>query len=315
MLSFSTCWNSSRHREGGPMLQEILDLGFDAVELSHGIRVSLVGGIQQYYDAGKVRISSLHNFCPLPLEVQGSSPDCYEFTSHRPFDQRRAVKLSCQTIDFAHRLGAGFVVLHLGRVAMSSVTRKLGELAKEGKMESREFVKLKIAAVKERESKGPAYLERVKACLMPIVEHAAKKNINLGIEGRFGYEEVPSELELPVLLDEIDAPHVGYWHDFGHIQVKENLEFLSHYEWLKFIRHRLFGCHLHDCTWPTGDHRVPFTGSIDYDRLIALLPENCLFVWELNPRATAEEIQLGLARWKEKFGAKTVAPDTAAAAQ
>ncbi len=295
------------------MLQEILDLGFENVELSHGIRVSLVGGIQDYVDRGKVRISSLHNFCPLPLEVQGSSPDCYEFTSHRPFDQRRAVKLSCQTIDFAQRLGAPFVVLHLGRVAMNPVTRQLGELAREGLMDSREFVKLKIAAVKEREKKGPAFIQRVKTCLMPIVEHAAKRNIRLGIEGRFGYEEVPSEIELPMLLDELDSPHVGYWHDFGHIQVKENLAFLSHYEWLKFIRNRLVGCHLHDCIWPTTDHRVPFAGAIDYDRLLSLLPENCLFVWELNPRATAEEIQSSLARWQEKFGPKSALADGAGA--
>ena len=88
--------------------------GFDFVELSHGVRVSLVGGIQEVVNQGEVRISSLHNFCPLPLEVQGASPDCYEFTSHRPFDQQRAVKLSLQTIDFASRLGAGVVVLHLG---------------------------------------------------------------------------------------------------------------------------------------------------------------------------------------------------------
>ena len=72
MLSFSTCWNSSRHTDGAPMIQEILDLGFENVELSHGIRISLAGGIQQMYDQGKVRISSLHNFCPLPMKVQVS---------------------------------------------------------------------------------------------------------------------------------------------------------------------------------------------------------------------------------------------------
>ena len=303
MLSFSTCWNSSRHTDGAPMIQEILDLGFENVELSHGIRISLAGGIQGMYDQGKVRISSLHNFCPLPMEVQGSSPDCYEFTSHRPFDQRRAVKLTIQTIDFAHRLGAGLVVLHLGRVAMGPVTRQLARLAKDGKFLDREFVRLKIAAVKEREARGPAYLARVKECLKPIVEHAANKNINLGIEGRFGYEEVPSERELPGLLEELNAPHVGYWHDFGHLQVKNNLRFVDHYEWLKSIRHRLFGCHLHDCEWPSTDHRVPFAGGIDYDRLISLLPPNCLFVWELNPRMKAEDIRAALARWREKFGA------------
>ena len=283
------------------MIREILGLGFGHVELSHGVRVSLVGGIQDVVQAGEARISSLHNFCPLPLEIQGASPDCYEFTSHRPFDQRRAVKLSLQTIDFAQRLGAPFVVMHLGRVAMTPVTRRLADLARAGQVHSREFVRLKIAAVKEREARGPAFLARVKTCLAPIIEHAAKRNVNLGFEGRYGYEEVPSERELPALLDEINAPHVGYWHDFGHIQTKENLGFLDHYEWLKSIRHRLFGCHLHDCQWPARDHRVPFAGAIDYARLIPLLPENCLFTWELSPGAKPEEIQAGLARWKERF--------------
>lgn len=283
------------------MLQEIVDLGFDAVELSHGIRVSLVGGIQQFVEKGGVRVSSLHNFCPLPLEVQGSSPDCYEFTSHRPFDRQRAVKLTCQTIDFAQRLGAGLVVLHLGRVNMRPVTQKLAQLAKSGQMLSREFVRLKVAAVQEREAKAPGYLQRVKDCLQRIVEHAANRNINLGIESRFGYEELPTEREVPGLLDEINAPHVGYWHDFGHIQVKNNLRFVDHYEWLRSIRHRLFGCHLHDTQWPNVDHRVPFAGGIEYDRLIPLLPEQCLFVWELSPRMKAEDIQAAHARWRERF--------------
>lgn len=283
------------------MLQEIVDLGFDNIELSHGIRVSLIGGIQQFVEKGGARITSLHNFCPLPLEVSGASPDCYEFTSHRPFDRQRAVKLTCQTIDFAQRLGAGLVVLHLGRVNMRPVTQQLAKLAKAGQMLSREFVKLKVAAVREREAKAPVYLTRVKDCLKRIVEHAGNKNIQLGIEGRFGYEEVPTEREAPALLDELNAPHVGYWHDFGHIQVKANLNFVDHYEWLRAIRGRLFGCHLHDTQWPSTDHRVPFAGGIDYDRLIPLLPENCLFVWELNPRMKAEDIQAAHARWKEKF--------------
>ena len=69
MLSFSTCWNSSRHTDGDVMLREIKELGFDEVELGHGIRISLMPGIQQMYDAGKVKFTSLHNFCPLPVEV------------------------------------------------------------------------------------------------------------------------------------------------------------------------------------------------------------------------------------------------------
>ena len=171
----------------------------------------------------------MHNFCPLPLEIQGASPDCYEFTSHRPFDQRRAVKLSLQTIDFAQRLGAaGLVVLHLGTGPHESASRaNWPSMAREGAGWGRaSSSNSRSTPMRERESKGPPlYLERVKTCLAPIIEHAAKRNVLLGIEGRFGYEEMPSERELPALLDEINAPHVGYWHDFGHIQVKHNLGF------------------------------------------------------------------------------------------
>ena len=51
------------------MLREIRDLGFDYAELSHGIRISLLPGIFEAVDAGEIKISSLHNFCPLPMGV------------------------------------------------------------------------------------------------------------------------------------------------------------------------------------------------------------------------------------------------------
>jgi hypothetical protein len=56
MLSFSTCWNSSRHTAGNEMLREIKNkLGFDLIELGHGIRISLMPGVQKMFDAGEVR--------------------------------------------------------------------------------------------------------------------------------------------------------------------------------------------------------------------------------------------------------------------
>ena len=46
------------------MLREIRELGFEHVELSHGTRISLLPGILEAVDAGEIRVSSLHNFCP-----------------------------------------------------------------------------------------------------------------------------------------------------------------------------------------------------------------------------------------------------------
>jgi sugar phosphate isomerase/epimerase len=303
MIAFSTCWNSSRHTAGDAMLSEIKNqLGFDLIELGHGIRLSLMPGIQKIFEAGLVRFSSLHNFCPLPVEVMGASPDCYTFSARSAAERERAVKQTLQTIDFAERLGAPFVVLHCGRIPIPPVTDPLIALAKAGKMFSREYVRRKVAAVAKREENSAFYLARVKECLQPIIAHAAAKNIRLGIEGRRGYEEIPSERELPALLDELASPQVGYWHDFGHLQIKENLGFLDHAEWLRTIGPRTLGCHVQDCIWPAQDHQPPFAGDIDLEKLVPLLPPTCLFVWEMSPRKTAAEISHSVTVWKERFG-------------
>ena len=285
------------------MLREIVDLGFKRVELGHGIRISLMPGIQKMYDDGKVKFSSLHNFCPLPVEVLGASPDCYQFSAAYGKERERAVKQTLQTIDFAQRLGAPFVVMHLGEVPMKSVTDSLIKLARHGKLLSRQYVRQKIRAVKKREAAAQPYLERARDCLKRVVDYAASKNVKLGVEGRRGYEEIPSERELPALLEEINSPQLGYWHDFGHIQIKENLAFVDHAEWLRQIGPRTFGCHVQDCIWPAQDHQPPFSGDVDLAKLVPLLPRNCVFVWEMSPRKTAEEIQRSVEIWKKHFGA------------
>jgi sugar phosphate isomerase/epimerase len=302
VIAFSTCWNSHRHTDGEEMLQEILELGFDRAELGHGIRLSLMPGVQKMFEAGTIKFSSLHNFCPLPVEVLGASPDCYQFSSPSASERERAVKQTFQTIDFAERFGAPFVVLHLGEVRMRSATDALIALAKKGKLLSKKYVREKIKAVEKREAAAAPYLERVKNCLKRIVDYAAAKNVRLGVEGRRGYEEIPSERELPRLLEEMNSPQLGYWHDFGHIQIKENLEFLDHGEWLRKIGPRTFGCHVQDCIWPAQDHQPPFAGDVDLINLVPLLPRDCAWVWEMSPRKTADEIKRSVEIWKKHFG-------------
>jgi sugar phosphate isomerase/epimerase len=302
MLSFSTCWNSGRHTEGDAMLREIKDLGFDLIELGHGIRLSLMPGIQEMFDAGEVRFSSLHNFCPLPVEVMTASPDCYLLSAAYAKERDRAIKQTLQTIDFAQRLEAPFVVLHLGEVPIGPVTDKLIKLANEGKLLSREYVRKKVQAVKKREAAAPPYLARAKDALRRIADYAGEKKIKLGVEGRRGYEEIPSEREFPALFDELNSPVLGYWHDLGHIQIKENLCFLDHAEWLKTMAPRTFGCHVQDCIWPAKDHQLPFAGEVDLEKLVPLLPPDCAMVWELSPRKTTADIRQSLTTWKERFG-------------
>ena len=302
MIAFSTFWNANRHTSGEEMLLEIKALGFDLIELGHGIRISLLPGIQKMFDAGEVHFSSLHNFCPLPVEAVTASPDCYQMSALDKSERDRAVKQTLQTIDLASRLRAPFVIVHLGSVAMNAITDDLIALAQKGELLSRRYVRKKIAGVRKREERAAGALGRVKECLRPIVAYAAANNVRLGIEARRSYEEIPSERELPKLLEEIAAPHVGYWHDMGHVQIKENLGFLDHAAWLQTIAPQTFGCHMQDVKWPAQDHQPPFLGDMRLEPLIHILPPDCQIVWELSPRRSAEEVARSRAIWKERFG-------------
>src|SRR5262249_16224283 len=113
MYSLSTCWNSHRHSDGRAMLREIRDLGFEFAELSNGTRISLLPGILEGVDAGEIKISSLHNFCPLPMGVNNSAPNLYQFSAERPRERELAHRYTLKTIEMAERLKASVVVLHL----------------------------------------------------------------------------------------------------------------------------------------------------------------------------------------------------------
>src|SRR5579864_9495961 len=132
MYSLSTCWNSHRHSDGRAMLREIRDLGFEYAELSHGTRISLLPGIMDAVDGGEIKISSVHNFCPLPMGVNHSAPNLYQFSAERPRERELAARYTLKTLEFASRVKAPVVVLHLGSIDMKNYTDKLLDMVARG---------------------------------------------------------------------------------------------------------------------------------------------------------------------------------------
>lgn len=283
-------------------MREILDLGFDTIELGHGLKSPVVQEILEARSSLKFNVSSLHNFCPLPPEIMVDQPDCYEFTSHRQSDRERAMRLTLQTIDMAERFEARNVVIHSGRIRTLKLTEDLRDLVEDGKFLSKEFARAKVEAVQKRESVGEVYIQRALECLVEIADYASKKGIRIGIENREYYEAMPSEREFSNFLQRLDASNAGYWHDFGHAQIKHNLALLDHAEWLDRIGSKAIGAHVHDVNGPFEDHRAPFTGEINFGELVPKLSKNSLFVFELHPRVPREEIIVAAQRWKTLFG-------------
>ncbi len=303
MLSFSTSWLSPRHSEGHDISQEARELGFEYIEVSHGTKITQLPGLLDAVNAGEIKISSLHNFCPAPVEVMIDAPDAFEFTSPRAWERERAISLTKKTIEMATRFRTDLVVIHIGSVPMKSITQELEQIVSEGGLYSRKFTELKLKLVAAREKASREHLDRVRAALAQLLPECEKHRVRLGIETRSHYEQIPNQREMSVLLQEYrDCPWIGSWHDFGHVQRQANLALLDHEIYLREIAPHLLGCHVHDVQWPARDHRTPLSaGGVAFEKLLPHLPPGVPLIWELAPSQKREQIIEALAAWKKAF--------------
>ena len=298
-LSLSTCWCSARHTDGYEMVEEIVGLGFKRIELSHGVRISLVPGILQAVAEGLVEISSVHNFCPLPRSVQHAAPNLYQPSAVDSRELNLWRRYTEQTLDFAVSVGARHVVMHSG-----STWYFFG--SPEGKFEhwidqsglkavdfldSAQFKKRCDRAMKRVRKASRSAMQQIHASYNAVIPLAKERGICLCLENREGLEEMPLDAEYADFIKELPEPeHVGYWHDSGHAQIKHQFGLLDHREHLAAMADRLVGFHLHDVTESGRDHQVPGTGTIDFQMLAEFVRPEHVLVLELSPRLTAEQV-------------------------
>ena len=304
MYSMSSCWNSHRHTDGRAMLREIRDLGFDYAELSHGIRISLLPGVLEAVDAGEIKISSLHNFCPLPMGVEHANPNIFKFSADHPRERENAFKHTIRTLDTAVRVNAPLVVLHLGSVDMKEYTDKLVDLVGEGKKGTAKYDKLCEEVIHKREEKKDRAVGYVYEVLRRLIPEAESRGVKLGIENREALEEIPFESDYMFFFKEFTSPSVVYWHDTGHAQIKENLGFIHHFLHLDSMQDRLYGFHVHDVQFPGRDHRPPGTGTVDWASLKPVVKPEHLKVFEFSPSLKTEEVKAGVAHLKGVWGSE-----------
>lgn len=284
------------------MLQEIASLGFEYAELSHGIRISLLPGIFQAVDEGIIKISTLHNFCPLPMGVSHAAPNIYLFSSPNQRERENAYRHSIKTLETAERLNAKLVVLHMGMVEMKEYTDKLVEMIGEGKRDTSKYHKLCLELQEKREEKKEKYYLLSYDMLSRILEKAEAVGLLLGIENREALEEIPFDHDFDLFFKEFTSPNIRYWHDTGHAQIKENLGFINHVVQLENYSSRLAGFHIHDVEFPGKDHRSPGSGMIDFASIKPFVKPEHLKVFEFSPSLTMEQAVAGIRHIKNLWG-------------
>ena len=302
MYSFSSCWNSHRHTDGRTMLREIRDLGFEYAELSHGTRISLLPGAIEAVEAGEIKISTLHNFCPLPIGVNNSAPNIYRLSAEKQAERENAYKYTRKTIETAARLKAPLVVLHYGSMEMKDYTDKLLDMVARGEKESPKYQKLCEDIMIKREAIKEPYIDRANELIRRVLPLAEEFGVKLGIENREAIEELPLEPDYTLLFKALNSPNVVYWHDTGHAQIKENLGFIHHAFHLESQKNKLAGFHIHDVQFPGRDHCAPGTGMIDFAALKPMVKPEHIKVFEFSPSLTVDEVKKGVAHVKGIWG-------------
>ena len=284
------------------MLRELRDLGFEYAELSHGVRISLLPGVIEAVDAGEIKISTLHNFCPLPIGVNHAAPNLFKFSSTDTRERENAFRHSMKTIETAARLNAPLVVLHMGEIEMKEYTDKLIDMVASGAKETPKYQRLCEEVDAKREQKKEKCLELAYDMLRRLIEEAARRGIQLGIENREALEEIPLDSDFQFFFREFANPTVRYWHDTGHAQIKENLGFIHHAMHLESLAPHLAGFHVHDVQFPARDHCPPGSGTVDFAALKPFVRPEHIKVFEFNPGVPVEALQAGIAHLKSIWG-------------
>jgi sugar phosphate isomerase/epimerase len=281
------------------MLKEMAALGFEYVELSHGIRITLVPGIIRAVDEGIVKISSTHNFCPLPTGVVQAAPNLFEpsATEHREHDQW--LRHTKRTIDFAAQVKARAVVCHLGSVTFfwfnpaRNIRNYLRDHADAGRTPAdKAYHSLVRKSLTKLRKRMPRFWEQVKSSISEILDHAQQKGVKLGFENREKFEELPLDSDYVQFLAGFpaDAP-VGYWHDTGHADIKEGMGLLNHRQHLQALAPRTIGWHLHDVSAQGQDHQPVGSGHIDFKMVSEFWRADQLLTLELSPRVTVDDVR------------------------
>ena len=290
-LAVSTHWNASRHHTGEALIQEVLDAGFHSVELGYDLRLDLVPGVRRMVTDGAVTVTSLHNFCPIPVGAPIGHPELFTLASHDPRIRQGAVKHTTDTIRFAAEIGAHAVVAHAGYVDVRMITPELIKLYEAGEQCSSRFERLKLKAIVRRDDKARRHLDYLCESIELLLPVLQASRIALAFENLPLWESCPNEPEMEEIARRFDSPYIRYWHDFGHAYIRDALGFTSHKRWLERLRPWLAGMHIHDASSPSRDHLMPPRGKINFASFKEILRSDTIAVLEPAPGTDVADIQ------------------------
>lgn len=295
MIGLSTSWLTERpDMTGAKVIQEIVTLGFKAVELEYRITETMFREMRPLILKEALRVSSIHNFFPIPDNIPASrgSGDLFLLSSPDRRERDRAIEGTIRTIQTAQSLGASAVVLHLGGVLMDPEHHRFKALFRHNRLASSEGRSFLQSKVKERRQKRQPYLESVLYSLDRLNREAENRGVLLGVENRYHYHQIPDFEEIGYILGRFSGGSLCYWHDVGHAHIQEKLGFIEAGALLRSYRSVLAGVHIHDAKG-IDDHWAPGTGEIDFSVLRKDLTSARIRILEVHKKSDRNQLLKG----------------------
>lgn len=288
--SLSTMWAKKNFPQLSDFFEGARRLGFARIELNHQVNSAMLAGI----DLSPFAFSSVHEPCPADVSTEELKQRDWLISSPDEDNRVRGVESIKRSIDLAHRLDAGVIVVHCGMVSNDlSLEKDLRQLFDGGEMETDEYRGLQQKLIECRAALiGPCF-EAVKKSLLELLAYAAPSGIRLGLENRYHYFDIPSQDEMGELLSLAHPDQIGFIYDVGHAQAMDRLGFYPHEEWLRRYASRMIEVHLHDVVG-LNDHHAPGLGEVDFDMVVSYLPADAIRTFELQANNTPEQVKAGL---------------------
>lgn len=276
-VSLSAMWITGRYDAIDNFISNIQEWGFTHIEPTSSIPSRTLDKIIR----SSIPISSLHAPCPYDTSSAGIPVKKLSLSAIQEPERTEAVHYVKKTIEIASSTGAKAVVIHLGEIPLDiTLQDKMYSLCEEGNVNSSEYKDIKDRLITSRSMEANQYINAAERSLKELCVYGTQYNIQIGIETRYHFHEIPDINEMDRFLHEVKSTAAGYWHDTGHAEIQQKIGLTTHKEWLSRFKGRLIGTHIHDVIGIT-DHYCPGTGTIEWDMVAGLLPQLIIKVCEI----------------------------------
>ncbi len=296
-LALSTMYaQQDRFADGAAFAKFAAESGYDAIEISHSTDERKLA---QILASGHLPVTSVHQPAPWALDGHGRGNSHFNLASTDADERRAAVVYAKLSIDWAARIGANRLIVHLGQVTdereMFPEEFEMRRMYDSGRAGEARFAELREAAIGKRTASAGPNVAAARESLLDLVHEAEPHRIAIGLENRYHFHEIPQPGEYEELLDGLALEQAGYWHDVGHAEVLHRLGFNDRHEWLDQHSARCIGAHLHDVLG-IGDHRSPGDGDVDWGYLVSGLGHLPGYTLEINQHQSDEQVRQAIGR-------------------